>query len=114
MTEFLDRPLYFLGRVRPGVLDPALLRVEGKRVALFFTGEAGAGAHLSQIPVAEAVTVQRAADHRAKEELFSAALAQGAAELWLDAAPESGPVLQYPLENARAYVRSFKRQSACL
>ena len=116
MTEFLDRPLYFLDRshlgVFAGVLDPALLRTKGKRVALFFTGEERARAHLSALP--KTVTVQCAADHRAKEELFEAALTQGAAELWLDAAPDGEPVLTYSLKQARNYILSFKQHSACL
>ncbi len=114
MSEFLDRPLYFLGRSRPGVLDPALLRAEGERVALVFTGAAEARAHLARFPETEVATVQYAADHRAKEELFRAALAQGAVKLWLDAAPGGEPVLTYPLGRALDYILSFKRQSACL
>ncbi len=116
MSEFLDRPVYFLGRFHPGVLDPALLRIEGKRVALFFTAEKRARAHLSRLPknITGTITVQCAADYRAKEELFGAALAQGALELWLDAAPGGEPVLTYPLGKARDYILSFKRQSACL
>ncbi len=114
MTEFLDHPLYFLGRFYPSVLDPALLRVEGQRVALFFTGEEKAQVHLMNLPQNETVTVQCAADLRAKEELVTVALAQGAVELWLDAAPDGEPVLTYPLAGARDYITSFKRQSACL
>ena len=112
MAEFLDRPLYFLGRLHPGVLDPALLRIREKRVALFFTAEAGARAHLPNLP--ETVTVQCAADPRAKEELFEATLSQGAVELWLDTPPDGEPVLTYPLGRALNYILSFKRQSACL
>ena len=115
---FLDQPLYFLGRSHGhnclGVLDPALLRVGKERVALIFTDDTLPAAHLSALPSGSAVNVQCAADYRAKEELFEAALARGAAELWLDAAPDGDPTLIYPLERARDYVLSFKQQSACL
>ena len=51
---FLDQPLYFLERRHPGVseriLDPALLRVGQKRVALLFTDEPLAEVHLAQTP----------------------------------------------------------------
>ena len=114
MTEFLDRPLYFLGRLHLGVLDPALLRLGQTRVLLLFTDETQARAHLAKLPETEAVTVQCAADHRAKAELFEAALAQGAVELWLDAAPDGEPMLTYRLGRALDYILSFKRQSACL
>ena len=113
---FLDQPLYFLGRNhghdRPGVLDPALLRVGQKRVALLFTDESLTEVHLAKLP--DDAAIQCAADYRAKEELFEAALARGASELWLDAAPDGSPTLTYPLERARDYALSFKRQSACL
>ena len=116
---FLDQPLYFLGRShghnRPGVLDPALLRVGKERVALIFTDDALPAAHLSALPnLGHVVSVQCAADYRAKEELLEAALAQGALDLWLDAAPDGDPTMVYPLKRARDYVLSFKRKSACL
>lgn len=116
--DFLDQPLYFLerdhGRNYPSVLDPALLRLGKTRVALIFTDITRAQTHLSALPSDSAVNVQCAADYRAKEELFGAALAQGATELWLDAAPDGEPALTYPLGRARDYVLSFKRQRACL
>ena len=116
---FLDQPLYFLGRShghnRPDVLDPALLRVGKERVALIFTDKTLLAAHLLALPESgHVVSVECAADYRAKEELFEAALARGASELWLDAAPDGSPTLTYPLERARDYALSFKRQSACL
>ena len=113
---FLDQPLYFLERRHPGVseriLDPALLRVGQKRVALLFTDEPLAEVHLAKLP--DDAAIQCAADYRAREELFEAALARGASELWLDAAPDGDPTLIYPLRRARDYVLSFKQQSACL
>ena len=116
---FLDEPLYFLGRVHSavseGVLDPALLRLGEEQVALIFTDKALAETHLSALSkTANTVRVQCVTDYRAKEELFEAALARGAAELWLDAAPDGKPKLTYPLRRALDYVLSFKRQSACL
>lgn len=112
MSAFLDGPLYFLERPRPGVLDPALLRNETGRAALLFTTADGARAHLSALP--EGTVVGRADDLRGKEELLAAALARGAGELWLDAAPGGEPALTHPARRALEYVRSFRRQSACL
>ena len=113
---FLDQPLYFLERRHPGVseriLDPALLRVGQKRVTPLFTDESLAEVHLAKLP--DDAAIQCAADYRAKEELFEAALARGASELWLNAAPDGDPTLTYPLERARDYALSFKQQSACL
>ncbi len=112
MTTFLDRPLYFLERPRPGVLDPALLRTETGYAAPLFTTARGAGAHLSALPPKTAVS--RADDLREKEELLAALLARGAVDLWLDTAPGGDPALTYPARRALEYVRSFKRQTACL
>ena len=112
MTAFLDGPLYFLEWPRPGVLDPALLRNETGHAALLFTTAGGAGAHLSALPAGTAVG--RANDFREKEELLAAILARGAGDLWLDAPPGGEPALNYPARRALEYVRSFKRQSACL
>lgn len=112
MTEFLDRPLYFLERPRPGVLDPALFRTETGHVALLFTTAGGAGAHLNALPAG--TVVSRADDLRGKEELLAAVFVRGAGDLWLDAAPGGGPALTYPARRALEYVRSFKRQTACL
>lgn len=112
MTEFLDEPLFFLGRPDPEVLDVALLRLGSGKVALLFSREATARRHLSALPAGTAVLSVN--DLRAKEELFRAALARGAAELWLDAEVGHGPLVRYPLERALNYVLSFKRQSACL
>lgn len=112
MNAFLDGPLYFLERSRPGVLDPALLRTETGHAALLFTTPDGAGAHLSALP-AETV-VSRADDLREKEELLTAVLARGAGDLWLDAPPGGDPARTYPARRALEYVQSFKRQTACL
>lgn len=112
VNTFLDGPLYFLERPRPGVLDPALLRARGGRAVLLFLSPEVAGAHLEALPAG--ATVGRADDFRGKEELLEAALARGADRIWLDAAPGGEPELTYPTARALAYVRSFKRGSACL
>ena len=110
--SFLDEPLFFLARPRPGVLDIALLHLGTGRAALLFTREDAANAHLATLP--HGVGVARAEDLREKEELLQAALERGAARLWLDAVPDGEPALTYPTARALAYIRSFKRQSACL
>jgi hypothetical protein len=112
VTEFLDAPLYFLANPRPAVLDLALLRTEEGSAALVFSVEGAARAHLAALPPGAAVLC--ADDHRAKEELFRAALARGAHEVWLDTEVDGAPRLRYPLRRALDYVLSFKRQSACL
>lgn len=112
VTKLLDGPLYFLERPRTGVLDIALLRSDGRGVALLFTRETIARSHLSALPAGTAVGC--AADLRAKEELFRAALARGADEAWFDPAAGNEPRTRYPLERALDYVRSFKRERACL
>ncbi len=107
----LDRPLFFLERPRPHVLDVALLRLGSGKVVLLFSSELAARSHLDTAP--PGTVVQSATDLRAKEELFRAALARGADELWLDA--EAGePEVRYPLQRALDYVVSFKRQTACI
>lgn len=95
-----------------GVLDVALLRSNGRGVALLFTRETVARSHLSALPAGTAVGC--AADLRAKEELFRAALTRGADEAWFDVAAGNGPRTRYPLQRALDYVRSFKRERACL
>ena len=112
MTDFLDAPLYALVNPRPAVIDLALLRTEHGRVALVFSAEEGARAHVGALPPGTAVLC--ADDHRAKEELLRAALVRGAHELWLDPGVGGAPKLRYPLQRALDYVLSFKRQSACL
>ena len=112
MSAFLDGPLYFLERPRPGVLDPALLRTKAGHAALLFTTADSAEAHLHALPAGTAVS--RAEDLRAKEELLAAVLARGAGNLWLDAVPGGDPALTYPARRALEYVQSFKRQTACL
>lgn len=112
MPAFLDGDIYFLGRVRPGIIDQALLPLERGKAALLFSTEVLAARHLGTLP--EGVKVQRASDLRAKEELLRAALARGATEVWLDAPPSSQPPERYPPQRALDYVLSFKRQSACL
>ncbi len=112
MTAFLEGPLFFLGRPQPRVLDVALLRLDNSKVALLFSREVTAQRHLGVAP--PGTVVQSVTDLRAKEELFRAALARGADEVWLDAEMELEPVLRYPLQRALDYVLSFKRQSACI
>ena len=112
MTAFLDGPLYFLERPRPGVLDPALLRTKMGYAGLLFTTTDSAEAHLGVLPAG--TVVGRAEDSREKEELLAAVLGRGANQLWLDAAPGGDPGLTYPARRALEYVQSFKRQTACL
>jgi hypothetical protein len=112
VPEHLENPLYYLNRARSPALDLALLRSAEGRVVPIFTAEALATLHLPALP--EGVTVEEARDLRAKEELFQAALERGATELWLDPPPRGEPRNRYPLERSLDYVRSFKRQSACL
>lgn len=112
---YLDGPLFYLGRTLPGVLDVTLVRTEAGPAALLFRTGDRARPHLSALP--PEVTVQRIAesDWRAKEELLLAAGARGARTLWVDAdAAGLEPALRAPLAGALNYVRSFKRQSACL
>lgn len=111
-VTFLDGPLYFLGRPRPGIIDLALLRSGERKIALLFTRATVAQSYLGALPPGTAV--ECAADLRAKEELLRAARARGATELWLDAAAGGEPLTRYPLERALDYVLSFKRQRACL
>ena len=103
VTQLLDGPLYFIERPHTGVLDVALLRSNGRGVAR---------SHLSALPAGTAVGC--AADLRAKEELLRAALARGADEAWFDVAAGKEPRTRYPLQRALDYVRSFKRERACL
>lgn len=112
MNAFLDEPLFFLGRSQPLVIDVALLRLDSGKVALLFSREVAAQRHLEVAP--PGTVVQSATDLRAKEELFRAALARGAHEVWLDAEVGQEPVVRYPLQRALDYVLSFKRQRACL
>lgn len=112
MSAFLDGPFYFLEQPQPGVLDPALLRVDGGRAALLFTAPDAARAHLQALPAGTAVG--RADDFRAKEEVLAASVARGADRVWLDAPPGGEPALEVPARQALEYVRSFKRQTACL
>ncbi|ADI15599.1 hypothetical protein [Truepera radiovictrix] len=112
---YLDGPLYYLGRELPHQLDVTLLRTEAGRAALLFRTETGARAHLAALPHALRVRVAPANDWRAKEELLLAAGARGATAVWLDVAVGTlEPTLRAPLAAALAYVRSFRRQSACL
>ena len=80
-------------------------------MALLFSSRAAARRHLEVAP--PGTVVQAATDLRAKEELFRAALARGADEVWLDAVVDGEPVVRYPLRRALDYVVSFKRASAC-
>lgn len=110
--NMLDQPLFFLGRPRPHVLDVALLRLRSGKVVLLFSSELAAQSHLKTAP--PGTVLQSATDLRAKEELFRAALARGADELWLDAEAGTEPEVRYPLQRALDYVVSFKRQTACI
>lgn len=112
---YLDGPLYYLGRVLPGVLEVVLLRTAEGRAALLFRSRQKAHAHLPRLPEGTQVHTLAADDFRAKEELLRAALVRGAGELWLDAdVNEREAAERYPLPRALSYVLSFKRQSACL
>lgn len=111
MMNALDQPLFFLGRPRPHVLDVALLRLGDGKVVLLFPSRLAARSHLETAP--PGTVLQTATDLRAKEELFRAALARGADELWLYAEAGAEPD-RYPLQRALDYVMSFKRQTACI
>lgn len=117
VIDALDGPLYYLNGARRAdkainVIDLALLSSPEGKVALVFSDEAGARAHLSLLP--EGVTTACASDLRDKEELFRAALERGADTLWLDAPVGRAPRASYPLRRALEYILSYKRQSACL
>ena len=114
-VDWLDGPLWHLGRPLEDALDIVTVRAPAGRAALLFTGEARARAHLPPLPSEVEVIATDAGDLRAKEELFRAALARGGALIWLDATPDPlEPELETLSARALAYILSQKREAACL
>lgn len=115
MRDFLDGPLFYLGREVRGVFDMLMVRQGNTKAVLLFSSEAQAAAHKAGRLKVLRVFKLAADDLRAKEEFCLAALAQGARTLWLDTAPGAlKPKTHRDLHRALAYVRSFKNDTACL
>ncbi len=111
---YLDGPLYYLEQAEPGRLGPVLVSARESRALLLFRRFGDAQQHLAGLPEKTRVYALERDDLRAKEEVLYAAALLGAGEVWLDvAAAGLEPSARYPLARALAYVRSFKRQSAC-
>ena len=111
---FLDGTLSYLGRDLPGVVSPLFIKEGEDRAVLLFREEARAREHLAKLP-ADFVLHTLSDDFRAKEEFLRAALALGAAVIFLDAdARTLKPAERHATRAALNYVLSFKNQAACL
>lgn len=110
----LDRPLYYLGRDLPGVLDVLTLSAaaDGGRVAPVFRERGPAQAWAGRAPTGIAPRCAAAHDPRARVELLEAFLAAGALELWCD--PGAPTASRGPLRPSLDYLRSLRNASACL
>ena len=115
-TEFfLDGTLSYLGRDLPGVMSPLFIKEGEDRAALLFREEARARSHLAKLPEGFVLHTLLKNDFRAKEEFLRAALALGAAVIFLDADVNTlEPTERHAVREALDYVLSFKNQAACL
>ena len=112
---FLDGDLYYFERALPGVISPSSVREGGDRAVLLFREEARARGHLAGLPAGFVLRELCGDDFRAKEEFLRAALAGGAAVIFLDAdARTLTPAERHAVREALDYVLSFKNQAACL
>ncbi len=110
----LDRPLYYLGRDLPGVLDVLTLSAtaSGGRVAPVFGELERARLWAGRAPRGVAPRCAGADDPRARVELLEAFLAAGAVELWCD--PGAPTAARGALQPSLDYLRSLRNASACL
>ena len=112
---FLDGTLIYLGRDLPGVISPLSIKEGEDRAVLLFREEARARAHLAKLPAGFTLHTLSRNDFRAKEEFLRAALALGAAVIFLDADVQTlTPTQRHATRAALDYVLSFKNQVACL
>ena len=112
---FLDGTLSYLGRDLPGVMSPLFIKEGEDRAVLLFREEARAQSHLAKLPAGFVLHTLSRDDFRAKEEFLRAALALGAAVIFLDADAQTlEPTERHATRAASDYVLSFKNQAACL